>query len=112
MPFWLRQLAIISSGLQLIVPCPVPAACPVSTKEGSGPFPGHRPVTLPLAAFHDPCMHPPQGKGEVVSPADADRVPRTPKRKAGVGDKGESHPGHLTDGMKEISKAPWFRIFI
>lgn len=53
-----------------------------------------------------------QGKGEMVSSADADRVPWTPKRKAGVGDGGEGHPGHLTAGMGKVSRTPWFSIFI
>lgn len=94
--------------------CPLPSTCCVSClhEVGLSAIRGHRPVTLPLAALHDPCMHPPQGKGEMVSSADADRVPWTPKRKAGVGDRGEGHPGHLTAGMGKVSRTPWFSIFI
>lgn len=33
-PFWMEQLAITSSGLELIVPSPVPAAGPVSLRWG------------------------------------------------------------------------------
>lgn len=66
-------------------------------------FHGHSPVAVPLAVLHDPCMQSPQGRGEVSS-ADADRVPWTPKRKAGVGDGGEGHPGCLRAGMREVSR--------
>lgn len=40
----------------------------------------------------------------MVSSADADRVPWTPERKAGVGDRGEGHPGRLRAGMREVSR--------
>lgn len=73
----MRQLAITSSGPQLIAPSPVRAACPASMEWGPETSLGDQPVTLPLAALHDPSTHHPQGKGEMVSPADADRVPRT-----------------------------------
>ena len=44
---------------------------------------GDHPVTLPLAALHDPSTHYPHGKGELVSATDADRVPWTPKGRWG-----------------------------
>ncbi|KAI1233859.1 hypothetical protein IHE44_0004308 [Lamprotornis superbus] len=43
-------------------------------------------------------------QAEMVSSADADSVPRTPKSMAEVGDRGEGHLGHLTAGMREVSR--------
>ena len=103
----MRQLAVASSGPQLIAPSPVPAACPASMEQGPVPSHGDQPLTLPLAALHDPSTHHPQGKGEMVSPADADRVLWTPKEKGG-----KDYPGHLTAGRREVLRVPGFNIFV
>lgn len=71
------------------------------------PSHGDQPVTLPFAALCDPSIQHSQGRGEMVSPADADRVPWTSK-----GRRGKAHPGHLTAGRGEVLRAPEFSIFV
>lgn len=106
-PSWMRQPAITSSGPQLIAPFPVPTACPAFMERDPVPSHGDQAVTLPLAALCDPSTHHPQGKGEMVSPADADRVPWTPKERGR-----KDHPGHLAARSGEILGAPGFSIFV
>lgn len=102
-PSCMRRLA----GPQLIAPSPVPTACPAFMERDPVPPHGDQAVTLPLAALCDPSTHHPQGKGEMVSPADANRVPWTPQ---GRGRK--DHPGHLTARSEEVLGAPGFSIFV
>lgn len=92
----MRQIAIASSGPQLIAPSPVPAVCPVSMEQGPVPSRGDQPATLSPAVLHDPPTHHPQGKGEMASSADADRVPWTPKGS------GSERPSCTSNSWKEV----------
>lgn len=87
-PLWTRQLSVASSPLPALVHNLLPhpqyllSVLPPWSRAQCQSH-GDQPVSLSLVAASDPSTHHPQGKGEMVSPADADSVPWAPKGRGG-----------------------------